>query len=213
MKAQAPLSTTIELSDPGGEMKKYDYILVADIETTCWGGTIPDGMYPELIQFGAVELHLNEPKMPLKRAYSVYVWPKVSELNDFGKSIHGIDADTFKTLGLSKAYSFKDACQEITEVHFSEKRERLWASWGDFDRRHFEKECYTKGVQYPFGTGHINVKDLFAIAYRLFSPIGMDKAMQIMGLTFEGDRHNAEWDAYNTAKMLRQLLIKLRGTL
>ena len=51
----------------------------------------------------------------------------------------------------------------IIEKEYHSK-DRLWASWGDYDRWQFERACKEAGVPYPFGTSRLNVKSLFSLA-------------------------------------------------
>jgi inhibitor of KinA sporulation pathway (predicted exonuclease) len=85
-----------------------------------------------------------------------------------------------------------------------------WASYGDYDRGMFQKQCDLWEIAYPFGSRHINVKTL-AGAYRgLDHEVGMDKMLDLMHLKLEGRHHSAADDAYNIASILKQVLWKAR---
>ena len=75
--------------------------------------------------------------------------------------------------------AFKDACKILENEYLG--AERLWASFGDYDRRQFEKQCRDQGVRYPFGPSHLNAKTLFAVSRRLPSEIGLPQAMALLG--------------------------------
>jgi len=83
---------------------------------------------------------------------------------------------------------------------------RVWASWGDYDRVQFERACKSKGLKYPFGRTHLNVKTLFALHHALKSEPGMDRALDLLKLELEGTHHRGIDDAKNIAKLLLTLL-------
>jgi inhibitor of KinA sporulation pathway (predicted exonuclease) len=85
-------------------------------------------------------------------------------------------------------------------------RDRVFASYGDYDRRQFERQCTTRGIPYPFGPTHLNVKNLFALERRLDREVGMDGALRMLGLPLEGTHHRGGDDAWNIAAILAQLL-------
>jgi inhibitor of KinA sporulation pathway (predicted exonuclease) len=89
-------------------------------------------------------------------------------------------------------------------------QDRLWASWGDYDRRQFERVCKEFGVGYPFGISHLNVKTLFAIAHGLDHELGLDGAYQRLGLKMEGTHHRGDDDAWNIAGALCGLMKQVR---
>jgi inhibitor of KinA sporulation pathway (predicted exonuclease) len=99
---------------------------------------------------------------------------------------------------------FKTACERITKEY--EARSRLWASWGDYDRRQFERTCALYKIGYPFGTAHLNAKTLFALKHRLSHEVGMDGALKLLNIPLEGTHHRGIDDAHNIAKILRTLI-------
>ena len=51
------------------------------------------------------------------------------------------------------AGSLGDAAKILKNDYLS--KDRLWASWGDYDRRQFERVCKDQDVGYPFGPSHL----------------------------------------------------------
>ncbi len=88
--------------------------------------------------------------------------------------------------------------------------ERLFASWGDYDRAQFQRNCRTYDLKYPFGPTHLNVKNLFSISLGLKRELGLDEACQRLGLTMEGQHHRGVDDAWNIARILCTLLSRTR---
>ena len=91
-------------------------------------------------------------------------------------------------------------------------RERLWSSFGDYDRQQFERNCATFGIAYPFGPAHLNVKTLAAAAFGWSREAGMSEALKRVGLPLEGIHHRGGDDAWNIAGLLCHLLRRIRGT-
>ncbi|MFF7709330.1 exonuclease domain-containing protein [Pseudomonas sp. NPDC007930] len=78
-----------------------------------------------------------------------------------------------------------------------------WASWGDYDRQ----QLLLAWDQYQLATGlagvpHVNLKQRFAKARHLQRPTGLNSALQLAGLQFNGTQHRALIDARNTARLL-----------
>jgi inhibitor of KinA sporulation pathway (predicted exonuclease) len=78
-----------------------------------------------------------------------------------------------------------------------------WVSWGDYDRQQLllawaEQGIHSLLAQVP----HINLKQRFAKARKLQRPTGLNAALQLAGLHFNGQQHRALVDARNTARLL-----------
>jgi inhibitor of KinA sporulation pathway (predicted exonuclease) len=82
-----------------------------------------------------------------------------------------------------------------------------WASWGDYDRKQLEQDWQQHQLtsllsQVP----HLNLKQRFAKARQLQKPVSLNTALQLAGLTFQGQQHRALEDARNTARLLPLVL-------
>lgn len=100
--------------------------------------------------------------------------------------------------------SFVEACSVLKKKYLS--RQRVWASYGEYDKNQFRRQCEAFGLKYPFSTIHINVKTLLAITQRSPKEVGMAQALEILGLPLEGTHHRGVDDAGNIAKILAKLL-------
>jgi inhibitor of KinA sporulation pathway (predicted exonuclease) len=97
-----------------------------------------------------------------------------------------------------------DACQYLRQRY--QTRQRTWASYGDYDRRQFERQCQRGKVPYPFGPTHLNVKNLYALCYSLEHEVRLAQALEHCGRTFDGTPHRGVDDAWNIAGLLILLL-------
>ena len=182
-------------------VKKLDSILVIDVESTCWEGSPPQGQLSEIIEIGLCEVDVAT--LERKEKQSLFVKPIASEVSEFCTSLTTITPEMLEHAGtLQEAISVLK-----TKYH---AKTRLWASWGDYDRRQFERVCAHFNVGYPFGIGHLNVKTLFSVALGLSRELGMAKAFEHLGWRPEGTHHRGDDDAWNIARLLCFLLQKMR---
>jgi inhibitor of KinA sporulation pathway (predicted exonuclease) len=181
--------------------KRLDQILVIDLEATCWEGAPPPGQTREIIEIGICPIDVERLERLEKR--SILVKPEKSEISAFCTELTTLTQEMF-----SDAVTFGDAIQILRKEYRS--RDRLWASWGDYDRKQFERSCQEYHLTYPFGRSHLNIKTLFAVAFGLQHEIGLDRACQKLGLTMQGTHHRGDDDAWNIAGVLCHLLRQMR---
>jgi inhibitor of KinA sporulation pathway (predicted exonuclease) len=183
--------------------KRLDHILVIDIESTCWdGGFPPKGQANDIIEIGLCPLEVSTGRRLEKR--SILVRPERSKVSPFCTELTTLTQEQ-----VDGGIPFKDACKILEEEYLSP--ERLWASFGDYDRRQFGRQCRDQGVRYPFGPTHLNAKTLCSIAKSLQSEVGLPQAMALFGLEFEGTHHRGHDDAWNIATLLAELLRRLKS--
>ena len=105
--------------------------------------------------------------------------------------------------------TFAETCATLRrELHADS---RPWASWGDYDRKQFERQCAATGTPYPFSARHTNAKAQYALAHGL-RRMGMDEALQHARLPLEGRHHRGEDDAWNIAALILHLIREHRWT-
>ncbi len=182
--------------------RKLDAILVVDVESTCWEGAPPEGEESEIIEIGVCLLDVASLERVERRR--LIVRPERSQVSAFCTRL-----TTLTAAQVAGGMAFDDACALLRGE--LKGRERVWASYGDYDRRQFERQCQARGIAYPFGATHLNVKSLFALAHALPHEIGMDAALQHIGLPLEGTHHRGGDDAWNIAAILATLLGRMRA--
>lgn len=182
--------------------KKLDVIIVVDIESTCWKSQPPPGEESEIIEIGICLLDIAT-ATPTENE-SILVKPERSRVSKFCTELTTLTQEQVDT-----GVSFVEACAVLKSKYQSSQR--VWASYGDYDRNMFEKQTLSRGMKYPFGPRHINVKTLFALAYNLNKEVGMPAALETLNIPLEGTHHRGGDDAWNIAKILGKLLLQTRG--
>jgi inhibitor of KinA sporulation pathway (predicted exonuclease) len=184
---------------------KLDQLLVIDVEATCWeNGRPPAGQEIEIIEIGVCTLDIAS-GAPVDR-HSILVRPERSEVTHFCTDLTSLTPDE-----VCGGVTFEHACQILRRRYRS--RVRVWASYGDFDRRQFQAQCSQRGIAYPFGPTHINVKNLLAVMHGLRREVGLQRGLELLGLPLDGRHHRGVDDAWNTALLLSRLLLERRAVL
>lgn len=181
--------------------KRLDQVLVIDVESTCWDGPPPMGQVSEIIEVGLCVVDLAALERREKRSWMVR--PQRSEISPFCTEL-----TTITPAMVVSAPLLEEVCEDLK--HHYHAQQRLFASWGDYDRGQFQRNCQMYGLGYPFGPTHLNVKNLFAVALGLPREIGVDAACEKMGLTLEGVHHRGVDDAWNIAQLFCLLLKRIR---
>lgn len=167
-------------------------LLVIDVEATCWQGKTPPGEQSEIIEIGLCRVDLATGELIETRG--IWVKPERSSISAFCTELTTITPEM-----VAGGTSFADACA-LLETEYRAK-ERAWASYGDYDRKQFARQCESFGVPYPFGPVHYNVKRAFAAAQGLPKQVGMAGALRHLGIPLEGTHHRGADDAANIARI------------
>jgi inhibitor of KinA sporulation pathway (predicted exonuclease) len=169
---------------------------VVDVEATCWDGNPPPGQVSEIVEIGLTVVDIIA-GIRVSR-HRIIVRPQRSAVSAFCSDLTGLtqaDVDT--------GVEFREACRTLAVEH--DAGTRGWASWGDYDRKQFLRQCQATGTDYPFGPHHINAKALFAASVGLRRPVGMARALELAGLPLEGRHHRGDDDAWNIAALVLHL--------
>ena len=177
--------------------KRLDRIVVIDVEATCWQGEPPRGEVSEIIEVGACLLDPGSGEISEKA--SVLVRPVRSRVSEFCTRLTTLTPEM-----VASGLAFRDACALLERAYGA--RDRPWASYGDYDRLQFERQCALEGVRYPFGPSHLNVKTLAALAQGRPGEVGLPDALGDFGLDFRGVHHRGVDDAWNVARLLAATL-------
>jgi len=169
---------------------------VVDVEATCWKDGPPPGQVSEIIEIGLTTVDLSTSQRIGR--HRIMVRPERSAVSPFSTELTGLTQAE-----VDAGISFAAACRALAAEH--QAGSRPWASWGDYDRHQFRRQCQATNTQYPFAARHINVKAVFTHAHGLRKRPGMAAALEIAGLPLEGRHHCGEDDAWNIAALILQL--------
>jgi inhibitor of KinA sporulation pathway (predicted exonuclease) len=169
---------------------------VVDVEATCWPGSPPRGAVGEIIEIGLTVVDLST--VERVERHRILVRPARSEVSDFCTELTGLTREE-----VDGGLSFGEACRLLAAEHGSGARP--WASWGDYDRHQFTRQCGATRTPYPFGRRHTNAKAVFTAVHGLRKRPGMAQALEIAGLPLEGRHHRGEDDAWNIAALVLHL--------
>jgi inhibitor of KinA sporulation pathway (predicted exonuclease) len=132
------------------------------------------------------------------RRDEILVRPARSRVSGFCTELTGLTQEQ-----VDAGLSFAEACRELASRH--DAGSRPWTSWGDYDRKQFQRQCAAVDVPYPFSPHHVNAKAVFAAAHGR-RPMGMAEALALAGLPLEGRHHNGGDDAWNIAALVLRLV-------
>lgn len=178
-----------------------EYILIVDLEATCWDGDIPgldrkqtvEDM--EIIEFGCVvATHAGD--VVDERAFLVrpQIHPQLSSFCTELTSISQTDVDA------APYY-----CAAVSELNTWLRQHRIvaWGSWGDYDRRQIDAEtnrhkCVPDFMELP----HFNLKKRWRAGKTSNRRSGLALALAYHKMEFEGRHHRGIDDARNIARLL-----------
>lgn len=183
-------------------MRRLDRIVVVDVESTCWERESPRGQESEIIEIGACLLEVATLER-VERA-GILVRPVTSAVSPFCTRLTTLTQEQ-----VEHGIPLEEASRILRERFRTQ--DRVWASYGDYDRKQFERQCRRDGVAYPFGSAHINVKTLFAVTRGLSLEVGMSEALERLGIPLEGTHHRGEDDAWNIALILGRIIQAARS--
>ena len=176
--------------------------LALDFELTCWEGEPPDGMRPEIIEMGIVEVATASHVIEREARYLVK--PGRSTISPFCESLTGISPAEMKKHGRPLAEVLG------TLKAFGPTHKKL-VTWGD-DWGALERDCLDTCLVNPFPRSNlIDIASLFALVRVTSARSSLEEALGAFGLAFEGRKHGALVDAKNTVRLFAAMLEAMRG--
>jgi len=154
-----------------------------------------------IIQVGiiAADLYTGE----IKEELSMYINPK-EQLSEYIINLTGITQDQ-----VDNGIELENAHKVLLDF---KKRHNCFhnpITWGCGDTETLLKQLGIDKKDYVFGRSFFDAKKLFqtyCLVNELKLQSGLSKSMNRLGLTFEGRKHDAKYDARNTFKIYRYLM-------
>lgn len=174
-------------------------IALIDLECTC-DNDDNFGSH-EIIEIGAVIGTISQESFKVIAELQVYVKPTINPtLTNFCTELTGITQST-----VDSAITLDEALP-VLENWLQTNNVQAWASWGKFDANQFSRECELKSLKNPMADiQHLNLKQVFA---RKFGHrVGLQRALDLRGLTFAGRLHSGIDDAKNIGLLVSHELL------
>ena len=173
--------------------------IVIDVESTCGIGVDRDKS--EIIEIGYVLVSVPGQKLHVNYTFVRPVLNPI--LTDFCKDLTHISQND-----VDNAVKYPDAItkmsNDVYSVSGSSMSNCVMCSWGDYDREMFIQCGKQHGLsdEFPF-FGHVNLKREWALANGLkVKGMGLKKALEYSGMSFEGSPHRGVDDALNIANLM-----------
>lgn len=176
-------------------------LIALDLEATCDQPQF-DRNQMEIIEIGAC---LVNAELKVVAQFQTFVRPVVQpQLSAFCTQLTSITQQD-----VEGAPGFVEAIA-LFEAWIARCREQFgaidaWGSWGDYDRKQFERNAHLVNAPMPafLELKHINFKARYAIELGLKDKgAGLGKALRYENLAFEGTAHRGIDDALNIARLL-----------
>lgn len=171
-------------------------ILIIDVEATCDDRQRIAVDEMEIIEIGAVWTLQDG---AILDSFESFVRPiRHPVLTSFCTALIGIQQEK-----VDQAELFPAVMSSFEKFIGSHQHEGgVWASWGNYDRKQIDQDCKLHNISNPLTPfEHLNLKQRFASA-RHIKQVGMAKALEIVGLTLQGQHHRALSDARNISRLL-----------
>ena len=153
----------------------------------------------EIIEIGAVRVSARSGE--IESEFQSFVKPvRNSVLTSFCREL-----TTITQADVDEAPSYPEVRVTFADW-LNEEPKYDFCSWGDYDRKQFEKDSVVHQVPYPFSGQHRNLKKEFSTALSEKKRYGLGMAIRRIGLEFDGTAHRGIDDARNIAKVYRFLL-------
>jgi len=180
---------------------KTDFLVVVDIEASCWLGHPPPDEQNEIIEVGVCLMSLDTGEVSAKQ--SILVKPTRSKISDFCTEL-----TTLTQAEVDTGITLEAACAILRDEY--DAPDRIWTSWGNYDKNMFIGQCASFGIDYPFSPKHFNLKKIYSKVYGKRPP-GMAGALEALQIPLTGTHHRGADDAYNIA-VIASAMHKLRGS-
>lgn len=172
-------------------IRRSDRILVFDLERTCWDGIPPEGMFPEIIQFGWC--FLNPLTGERYGRNSVYVKPMNSYVSAFCTDLTGITPAMVR-----RGQPLSTTSARLLNMGL---KQYVSAGYGN-DWDEVREECDSVACDMFLSDEYIDVSTFTKLALNQHKNVGLRRACERLGMQWEGEEHRADWDAWNTAGLL-----------
>ena len=170
--------------------------VIFDLEATC---TENRDIRQEIIEIGAVKINNGE----IAGIYNSFVRPVINPLlSDFCKNLTNITQ-----VDVSFACTFPIVIEEFKEW-INLDNEYTLCSWGNYDIKQLKLDCEYYQIKDDWIRETLNLKEIYPQMRGKGKELGLQKALRIENINFEGIPHRAISDAINTTQLFLRYLNK-----
>ena len=154
----------------------------------------------EIIEIGAVIL---DEEFEIIDKYSTYIKPDNLKVSQGVQRLTSITEEK-----LVKAPNIKEALEKLLQIIPDINNTTLY-TWSDSDTNAIECELNSKNIQIKgvkrLCNNYIDIQEIFGERVGIENRINLTKALNMIGLEFNGKEHGALADAINTAQILKEI--------
>lgn len=154
----------------------------------------------EIIEIGAVIL---DEEFEIIDKYSTYIKPDNLKVSQGVQRLTSITEEK-----LVKAPNIKEALENLLQITPDINNTTLY-TWSDSDTNAIECELNSKSIQIKdikrLCSNFIDIQEIFGERVGIENRINLTKALNMIGLKFNGKEHGALADAINTAQILKEI--------
>lgn len=177
---------------------KTNKLIILDLEATCWDDK--DDLFvsknQEIIEIGITFFDTKEKK--LIKTDSYLVKPE-GAISPFCTKLTSITEDMVKNMP-----NLEETFRKVQKDY--NLRNYVWGSWGFYDLNQMRRESKRKNIKNPFlERNFINIKTHVAMTKGWPKGVKIEKALENLGLSFDGRAHRADVDTKNIAKVLANI--------
>jgi len=189
----------------GSKQPQNSKLQFIDLENLCWPSVNPpEGQTNHIIQIGIVEINTNNLTITRKERYYVRPKDKNFDVSEYCINLTGIT----KEIILAEGHYLPEVLRTIKK-EFSPGNKVTYA-WGD-DQEDIRQHCKLYEVENPCDEfGIWNFGTVFHQSFCLSKKLTLEKALNHLGLEFQGKPHDALTDAENLAYLHIETLKQLR---
>jgi inhibitor of KinA sporulation pathway (predicted exonuclease) len=174
-------------------------INVIDLEATCEKNK-SENFVSEIIEIGIAQIDLKS--LTICKYEGVIIKPEHSKISTFCEELTTISQHQVDTEGIS----LYNALQYLKKEYQTKKYPM--AAYGLYDKQMLMKDCTNKGLEYTFNYNYYNIKNLICLFYNFPKECGLSKCLDKFSIDFKGTHHRGKDDAYNTAILLLEKILK-----
>ena len=157
----------------------YSTLLFLDCKATVWEKEPPNGQTSEII--GLDVAIVDTTKNQIVEQESMLVKTRKSKVSSFCERVFGIKQSKLDADGIT----FHEAYRRV-RIHYM-SRDRIWASWGVYDKYAIEKQCKSLDLESLFANPHTDVERLFYTMTGMSNSPSLDEALKYCEISPSGN--------------------------